>query len=120
MRLIKNLGEMEKSRAKWLTLSPSNKTWIKFKDHFTTAWDELCLLRGPTMKDTLFYQQANIIKQEVMAAMREEQAAMVQEVKKSNELILAALQTAPEQTTHSIQKDVQKEPTVVSNTSSIT
>ena len=42
------------------------------------------------MKDTLFHQQANIIKQEVMAAMREEQAAMVQEVKESNESILAA------------------------------
>ena len=31
VQLIKNLGEMEKSRAKWLTLSPANKTWVKFK-----------------------------------------------------------------------------------------
>ena len=48
------------------------------------------------MKDTLCHQQANIIKQEVMAAMQEEQAAMVQKVKESNESILVALQTAPE------------------------
>ena len=65
------------------------------------------------MKDTLFHQQANIIKQEVMAAMREEQAAMVQEVKESNESILAALQTAPEPVTQPIPQNVPKEPPLV-------
>ena len=52
--------------------------------------------------------------------MREEQAAMVQEVKESNESILAALQTAPELVTQPIPQNVPKEPTVVSDTSSIT
>ena len=73
----------------------ADKTWVKFKEHFTDAWNELRLPQVPTMKDTSFHQQANIIKQEVMAAMQEEQAAMVQEVKESNESILVALQTAP-------------------------
>ena len=72
------------------------------------------------MKDTSFQQQAHLIWQEVMAAMGEERAAMVQEVKESNESILSALQTAPEPVTQPIPQNVPKEPTVVSDTSSIT
>jgi hypothetical protein len=111
---------MEKARGKWLIKPKPDQTWKNFKLHFTEAWNNLRTLRGPTMKDTSFQHQANLIRQEVMTAMREERLALVQEVKHSNESLLAALQTAPIPPTQQVPATVLNEPTVVIDTSSIT
>ena len=120
VRLIKNMNEMEKERGKWLTKPKADQTWPNFKQHFTDAWNDLRTLRGPTMKDTTYQHQANLIRQEVMTAMREEHAALVQEVKDSNESLLAAFQSVPPFQQNKIPVTVSTEPTQITDTSSIT
>ena len=67
--LVKNMLFMEKARESWQTKLPVDQTWVNFKARFTVEWNKLRRLQGPTMRDSSFQNQANLLKEEVMAAM---------------------------------------------------
>lgn len=61
LKLVKNMNKLEKARKRWLLLPAASHTSLNFKTCFTTEWNNLCRLQGPTMQDTMFHQQANLL-----------------------------------------------------------
>ena len=120
LRLVKNMLFMEKARESWQTKLPVDQTWVNFKAHFTVEWNKLRRLRGPTMRDSSFQNQANLLKEEVMAAMQQERAAMMQEVKTCNDAVLQALSVVPTTVPSPVSTKPEVAETVVTDTSSIT
>ena len=49
-----------------------DQTWKIFKIHFSEQWEKMRQLRGPTMRDTAFQQEVNIIQEEVQATLGQE------------------------------------------------
>ena len=66
MKLIRNMNDYEKARGKWMTKPNADKTWSNFKTHFDEAYQYLINLRGETMKNTSFQQQANLLSQQII------------------------------------------------------
>ena len=59
-----------KSRGDWLDESQANMILVNFQSHFTKAWKKLQKLRGSTMKNTTYHQQAQLITQDVLQAIQ--------------------------------------------------
>ena len=68
---------MEKSCRDWLDKPQLDMTWINFKKHFNKEWSKLQKLRGPTMKNTTYQQQAQMIMDDVLQAMQREHVLML-------------------------------------------
>ena len=54
--LIQKTGDYERALLDWFNKTAADKTWVNFKQHFTTAQTELKRVRGPTMRNTPFHQ----------------------------------------------------------------
>ena len=61
VQLIKNFNDYEKGLSEWYDLPNDSKTWANFKPHFENARESLRKVRGITMRNTIFNQQANAI-----------------------------------------------------------
>ena len=72
IRLIKNMHDFEKGLDTWYSLPRDSQTWVTFKTHFETAYTALLRLRGPTMRNTSFQQQANAISEKLLATIQKE------------------------------------------------
>ena len=105
------MGQLEKGRVSWYDKPIVHQTWVNFKTHFSDHWNKLRKLRGPSMRDTLFQKNINLIKTEVVEAIKQERMAMVQEVSDSYSSILQALSAVPYPT---IDQDDDTHPTAAS------
>ena len=61
IQLIKIFNNFEKGLTQWFDLPTPNKTWQRFQTHFDQARASLCQVRGVTMRNTAYHQQANAI-----------------------------------------------------------
>ena len=110
MQLIRNMNDYEKARGKWMAKSNADKTWPNFKLHFDQAYQYLISVRGETMKNTQFQQQANMIS-DILAAVNkkseEDKAHIIQLVDDAKSSILTAVSTTT--SIHMVEHDVTSE-----------
>ena len=66
MKLIRNMNDYEKARGEWMAKPIADKTWTNFKTHFNDAYQYLLNVRGETMQNTSFQQQANLLSQQII------------------------------------------------------
>ena len=85
--LSHNMERFEHARKKWSLKLKVNQVWPNFKAHFDEAWVDLRKLHGPTMKDTTYQQQVNLIYKEALASIQEERLSMTQELKQTTDTI---------------------------------
>ena len=91
LHLIRNMSEFETDIGKWYDSPPEDHTWKDFKNHFTKAYNRLRRLRGPTMRNTAYHQQAQYITQQVLNVVQTNREQIFQEVKATEDNILRAL-----------------------------
>ena len=75
------MNDFERGIEDWFTLPRANRTWIQFKTHFERAYQSLKNVRGPTMRNTSFQQQANAISEQVMREITQDRTKVINEVK---------------------------------------
>ena len=64
LTVIRNTRDFENALGTWEALAPRNKTWVRFKQHFTDAQKQLKAIRGPTMQQA-GYHHANLLAQQL-------------------------------------------------------
>ena len=64
LTVIRNTRDFENALGTWEALPARNKTWTKFKQHFTDAQKQLKAIRGPTMQQA-GYHHANMLAQQL-------------------------------------------------------
>ena len=98
MQLIRNMNDYEKARGKWMAKTNADKTWQNFKLHFDDAYQYIISVRGETMQNTHYQQQANMIS-DILAAVNkkseEDKAQIIQLVDDAKSSILSAVSTVP-------------------------
>ena len=55
-------GVLKDSLKEWNALDAANKTWTRFKTHFREAVKEWKQLKGPTVNDSIYNHNANLIR----------------------------------------------------------
>ena len=93
IQMIKNFNDFEKGFETWFDLTTAAQTWPRFKTHFETARASLRKMRGITMRNTAYHQQANAILEEIRA----ENVQLLDEVKSAENNILRAMHTSENQ-----------------------
>ena len=91
IQLIKNFNDFEKGLTTWFDLPTPDQTWPRFKIHFETARTSLRKVRGVTMRNTAYHQQANAMTGQVLQEIRAENLQLVDEVKSAEGNILRAM-----------------------------
>ena len=85
----------------------ADKTWQNFKLHFDDAYQYLISVRGETMQNTQYQQQANMIS-DILAAVNkkseEDKAQIIQLVDDAKSSILSAVSTVP--SIHMVENEV--------------
>ena len=69
LTIIRNTRDFEKALGEWETLTSTEKTWKKFKEHFTAAQKQLKAIRGPTMQQA-GYHHANMLAEQLKTDMQ--------------------------------------------------
>ena len=98
LKLIRNMNDYEKARGEWMAKPSVDKTWTTFKTHFDDAYSYLLGLRGETMRNTAFQQQANMLSSlitEVNEQREVDKAEMFRFVDDAKSSILDAMSTVP-------------------------
>ena len=80
-KLIKNFNDFEKGLTSWSEKSLIEHTLPNFKAHSEREYQALKRFRGKTVRNTEYFQQANAITN-VLEAIKQKRAEMIQEVKK--------------------------------------
>ena len=93
LTLIKNFNDFEKGLTSWFELPIADHTLINFKTHFEREYLALRRVRGNTMRNTSYFQQANSMST-MMQTMKEERDLILHEVKDSEYKILRAMETS--------------------------
>ena len=81
LHLIRNMSEFETDIGKWYDRPTADHMWSNFKSHFTKAYNRLRRLRGPTMRNTAYQQQAQYITQQVLNVVQTNREQIFQEVR---------------------------------------
>ena len=68
LTVIRNTRDFEKALGEWELLATNQKTWAKFKSHFTEAQRQLKAIRGPTMQQA-GYHHANMLAEQLKSDM---------------------------------------------------
>ena len=68
LTVIRNTRDFEKALGEWELLPTNQKTWVKFKSHFTEAQKQLKAIRGPTMQQA-GYHHANMLAEQLKSDM---------------------------------------------------
>ena len=87
LTLIKNFNDFEKGLTSWFERPVIEHTLINFKTHFEREYLALRRVRGNTMRNNSYYQQANSMST-MMQTMKEERDLILHEVKDSEYKIL--------------------------------
>ena len=69
--IINRTGRFEYDLHAWLQRPPLQQTWINFKQHFTDAHKQLKKIGALKIRNTMEFQQANIVQQMVLAAVED-------------------------------------------------
>ena len=80
IKLINNFNDFEKGLTSWFERLLNEHTLQNFKIHFEREYQSLKHVRGTTMRNTAYFQQANAITS-VLEKIQQERAEMIQEVK---------------------------------------
>ena len=91
IKLIKNFNDFEKGLISWFERPVGEHTLINLKTHFEREYQALRRVRGTTMRNAAYFQQANALTS-VMEKMKEERTLILDEVKDSEQKILQAMQ----------------------------
>jgi len=86
LTVIRNTRDFEKALGDWEALRRAEKTWTKFKEHFTAAQKQLKAIRGPTMQQA-GYHHAHMLAEQLktdMARRDQELITVIQSVVDSN------------------------------------
>ena len=70
LTVIRNTRDFEKALGKWELLPMNQKTWAKFKSHFSAAQTQLKAIRGPTMQQA-GYHHANTLAEKLKTDMEQ-------------------------------------------------
>ena len=82
LKLIKNFNDFEKGLISWFERPVPEHTLINLKTPFEREYQALCRVRGNTMRNTSYFQQASNIST-MMQTMKEERDLILTEVKES-------------------------------------
>jgi len=93
LKLIKNFNDFEKGLISWFERPVGEHTLINLKTHFEREYQALRRVRGTTMRNSAYFQQANALSS-VMKQFEEERALILAEVKDSEYKILQAMQVS--------------------------
>ena len=91
IKLIKKFNDFEKGLVSWFERPVVEHTMLNFKAHFEREYQALKRVRGTTMRNTSYFQQANNLST-VIQTMKEEREQILTEVKDSEYKILQAIQ----------------------------
>ena len=83
IQLLKNMNDFETGLTAWYARPAATNTWINFKTHFEDAYQNLRNVRGVTMKNTIFQQQANAMTSKVLEAIKQDNAEVREEIRAS-------------------------------------
>lgn len=107
IQLIKNFNDFETGLTSWFDLPTIDKTWPRFKTHFESARASLRRVRGVTMRNTAYHQQANLITTQVLQEIRTDHSRVIDELRNTGNTILQAMQVSQRYS-----KDKENEPPV--------
>ena len=97
IRLIKNMADFEKGLTDWYARPAATNTWVNFKTHFEDAYEALSLVRGETMQNTLFQNQANAVTTKVLQEIKEDNEQVRAELKQSEQKLCSILEEISQQ-----------------------
>ena len=81
IQIIKNMNDFEKGLTDWYARPSAEHTFINFKTHFEDAYLSLRKVRGMTMKNTMFHQQANAVTERILQEIKLENMTLRDEIK---------------------------------------
>jgi len=93
LKLIKNFNDFEKGLISWFERPVGEHTLINLKTHFEREYQALRRVRGTTMRNAAYFQQANALSS-VLKQFDEERALILTEMKDSYCRILQAMQVS--------------------------
>ena len=100
IKLIKNFNDFEKGLVSWFERPVVAHTMLNFKAHFEREYQALKRVRGTTMRNTSYFQQANNMLT-VIQTMEEEREQILTEVKDSEyKILLATVLKSPTEQHH--------------------
>ena len=91
IKLIKNFNDFEKGLTSWFERPSIQHTLLNFRAHFEREYQSLKIIRGTTMRNTAYFQQANAMTS-VLENMKQERVEMIQEVKNTETKIMIVMQ----------------------------
>ena len=97
IQLIKNFNDFEEGLTDWFDLPTQDKTWPIFQTHFDQARTSLRQVRGVTMRNTAYHQQANAIIGKFIEEIWPENIQLLGEVKSAEVNILRAMHATTNQ-----------------------
>ena len=121
IQLIKNFNDFEKGLTSWFERPILEHTLANFKVHFEREYQALRRVRGITMKNTAYFQNANAMTS-VLETIKQERVEMIQEVKNTEEKIMRAMQMTQEHFEQNQEQrdDVDETPTPAQKVNSAT
>ena len=81
IHLIKNMNDFEKGLIDWYARPSVEHTYMNFKTHFETAYQSLRQVRGITMRNSIFQQQANSVTERVLQEIKLDNQNVRDEIK---------------------------------------
>ena len=93
IHLIKNLNDFKKSLTDWYARPTVEHIYVNFKSHFESAYASLRKVRGMTMRNSIFQQQANSVTERVLQEIKLDNQNVSDEIKATENKLLHVFQT---------------------------
>ena len=93
IQLLKNMHDFETGLTSWYARLPATNTWPNFKLHFEDAYQALRNVRGETMRNTIFQQQANAMTAHMLDEIKKDNAEVREEIRASEEKIFSMFES---------------------------
>lgn len=81
IHLVKNMNDFEKGLIDWYARPTVDHNYTNFKSHFEGAYQTLRKVRGITMKNSIFHQQANSVTERVLQEIKLDNQIVKDEIK---------------------------------------
>ena len=81
IQLIINMCNFEKGLIDWYARPTIEHTWLNFQTHFEDSHQTLRKVRGLTMQNTIFQQQANYVTENLLSEIRRDNQSVCDNIK---------------------------------------
>ena len=81
IHLIKNMSDFEKGLTDWYARPAVEHAFVNFNSHFERAYTSLRKVRGVTMRNSIFQQQAGSVTESVLQEVRLDNQSVRDEIR---------------------------------------